>query len=178
MLWASIVASVLIFVVTLVVEAAFVFAARRDAARLVPGVVGRGRVLRVGMPCFRYREEDQARGRVAGVVRVPLFSNGGRIPRDDEDGGGVRLVYCGDGYMALVDYAGPDGPERRWAFGDPRCYESYLADGQDPPVAVGDEVVVQWGSETITVWGEHPTKAIPDQKQLFVYPTLVHSLRA
>ena len=169
-------------VITLVVEALFVFAARRDAGRLVPGVVGRGRVLRVGMPCFRYREEDQARGRVAEVVKVPLFSNGGRIPRDDEDGGGVRLAYCGDGYMALVDYAGPGGAERRWAFGDPRCYESYLADGQEPPVAVGDEVVVQWGSETITVWGEErelvPARLVPGTEQLFVYPTLVHSLRA
>ncbi len=176
--WMFLVAGAVFLIVPLVAEALFYFGARRDAARRVPGIVGRGRILRVDMPYFTYRDEDQAQGRVSGVVRVPLFSNDGEIAKGDEDGSDVWLRYCGDGYMALVDYTGPDGPERRWAFGDPRCYESYLADGQGAPVAVGDGAVVQWGEMTRVVWGDDRKSGIPNKKVRFVYPTLVHSLRA
>ncbi len=173
--WMFLVAGAVFLIATLAAEAHDYFGARRDAARRVPGIVERGRILRVDMPYFTYRDEDQAQGRVSGVVRVPLFSNDGETPKSDEDGSDVWLRYCGDGYMALVDYAGPDGPERRWAFGDPRCYESYLADGQGAPVAVGDGAVVQWGGRILTVWAEDSTSPTHDRQVPFHYPTLVHT---
>ena len=176
--WMFLIAGAVLLAATLVIEVLAYFSARRDAAKRVPDATELGRILRVGMPYLTYRDENQAQGRVSEVVRVPLFSNGGEIPKSDEDGSDVCLRYCGDGYMALVDYMGPDGSERRWAFCDPRCYESYLADGQDAPVAVGDGAVVQWGEMTRVVWGDDRKSGIPNKKVRFIYPTLVHSLRA
>lgn len=134
------------------------------------GITASGRLLRL-----RSREREYSvsnRGRVAAVVKVPLFSN------DNVNGYGIPSVgelpsakileipwlrghFCGYGYMALVDYAGPRGMERRWAFGDPSCLESYLTGADAPYVCVGDEVIVRSvpGSERVT-------------------PLLVHGFRA
>ena len=125
-----------------------------DDRRLMEDARARGRILR-RHPHDSDSYPEEVRAHVAEVVRVPLFANGGEVPKvgnrlhanktaKDIDYG---VHYCGAGWMALVVYPGASRPERRWAFADPECYESYLAQGEEPPVRPGDEVVVRVGHE-------------------------------
>ncbi len=142
---------------------------RRKDAKTISAVLSRGHILR-RHPCLAGCYPDEVRAHVAEVIRIPLFDDEGGVPllswkqrsfKDIYDQ--TCLRYCGDGWMALVVYPGLHGGERRWAFADPECYESYLADGEEPPVRPGDEVVVRLGRE---------------ETERNINPWLVHSLRA
>lgn len=81
-------------------------------------------------------------GVVRDVREIPLFS---------------RRRYCGQGYMALVEFSYVGFTQKIWAFGDPARSDSYL--GQTSPVtfpvALGD---------TVTLWltrGEGPNLVAP-----------------
>lgn len=81
-------------------------------------------------------------GVVRDVREIPLFS---------------RRRYCGQGYMALVEFSYVGFTQKVWAFGDPARSDSYL--GQTSPVtfpvALGD---------TVTLWltrGEGPNLVAP-----------------
>ncbi len=160
---------IVVGVVVTVLYLCYVVAIRRDDRRTMRAVLSRGHILRWYPPrASEYPREAGAR--VAEVIRVPLFANGGEVPvftgmyRDYNDMyDRPCLRYCGDGWMALVVYTGIHAGERRWAFADPECYESYLADGEEPPVRPGDEVVVRLGRE---------------EAERNINPWLVHSLRA
>ncbi|MDD6462063.1 MAG: hypothetical protein PUF51_06385 [Bifidobacteriaceae bacterium] len=84
--------------------------------------------------------------RVDGVARdaveVPVFS---------------RRRYCGQGYMALVEFNYNGFDQKVWAFGDPACSASYL--GQDSPA----DLPVKPGDD-VTLWltrGEGPNLVAP-----------------
>lgn len=84
--------------------------------------------------------------RVDGVARdaveVPVFS---------------RRRYCGQGYMALVEFNYNGFDQKAWAFGDPACSASYL--GQDSPA----DLPVKPGDD-VTLWltrGKGPNLVVP-----------------
>lgn len=161
--------SIAVGVLVIVGYLCYVAVTRRDDGETMRAVLSRGHILRWYPPrVFEYPQE--VRAHVAEVIRVPLFANGGEVPfftgmyRDFEDMyDRPCLRYCGDGWMALAVYPGLRGGERRWAFADPECYESYLADGEEPPVRPGDEVVLRLGRE---------------ETERNINPWLVHSLGA
>lgn len=75
----------------------------------------------------------QYRGTVESVVVVPLFN---------------RRRYCGNGYMALVEFDHKGKRKQEWTFGTPLRADSYLGDGpivRDPPLRPGDAADVLWG---------------------------------
>lgn len=81
-------------------------------------------------------------GVVREVEEVPVFS---------------RRRYCGQGYMALVEFSYAGFAQRVWAFGDPARPDSYLGQTSPAalPVAPGD-VVTLWIAK-----GEGPNLVAP-----------------
>lgn len=81
-------------------------------------------------------------GVVRDAVEVPVFS---------------RRRYCGQGYMALVEFSYRGFTQQAWAFGDPACPASYM--GQDSPA-----VLPVKPGDNVTLWlasGEGPNLVTP-----------------